>query len=169
LSLQKKIPDMPSVLFVCTANRFRSPIAAAAFSRLLNKSGKADQWTVSSAGTWTTTGLPPIPSAVTAAAAIGLDIKGSKSRLVDLRMLEKSDLILVMESGQKEAIVNEFPSMKKKTFLLAKVAVGQEYDIPDPFGVSRIDADVNEIAGEINDLIEKGYKKIRARAHKLGA
>ena len=49
---------MPKVLFVCTANRFRSPLAAAIFKRFLLESQETGRWRVSSAGTWTRSGLP---------------------------------------------------------------------------------------------------------------
>ena len=43
---------MPTVLFVCTGNLHRSPLAAAFLRRLLQES-KLAGWQVESAGTWT--------------------------------------------------------------------------------------------------------------------
>lgn len=52
---------MPSVLFACTANRFRSPIAAARFSHCLQNEVDVQDWRVGSAGTWAEPGLPVFP------------------------------------------------------------------------------------------------------------
>ena len=73
---------MPLILFVCTANRFRSPIAAACTEQKLQKADLANKWTVISAGTWTTEGIPAHPRAVMAAAALGLDLTAHRTREV---------------------------------------------------------------------------------------
>ncbi|MGB9521787.1 MAG: low molecular weight phosphatase family protein, partial [Anaerolineales bacterium] len=48
---------MPSVLFVCTANQCRSPLAQGLFQLALN--GQLSGWRIDSAGTWAVNGLPP--------------------------------------------------------------------------------------------------------------
>ena len=65
---------MSVILFVCTANRFRSPIAAAYTESKLRSAGKLGAWVVRSAGTWTTNGEPAHPEAIKAAAELGLDL-----------------------------------------------------------------------------------------------
>jgi protein-tyrosine phosphatase len=157
---------MPSVLFVCTANRFRSPIAAAAFTRQLKKAGIEDEWVVSSAGTWATTGLPPVQLAIQTAAELGLDIKDCTASLVNQADLAKYDLILVMEAGQKEAINIEFSPTGEKVYLLTEVASGDPYDIPDPFDGNQ-DEEKQDIARELYDLINSGFKKICDLAQQL--
>jgi len=148
---------MPAILFVCTGNRCRSLVAAAAFCRLLEKTGCAGQWTVSSAGTWGKADLPPVPAAIEAAKQRGLDISASRSRVVDAQELAKSDLVVVMESGQQEALVNEFPWVRQRVYLLAEIATGIPYDIPDPL---RAEEEVEMSVREICDLVEKGFAPI---------
>jgi len=149
---------MPSVLFVCTGNRYRSPIAAAAFRRALENMTQSDRWAVGSAGTWTVPDLPPVPVAIQAAQELDLDITNDRSRLVNQEELAKHNLILVMEAGQKEAILSEFPGMSGRVFLLPEVATGICYDLPDPLRSENGEAD--RIATEIVDLIQKGFQKI---------
>jgi protein-tyrosine-phosphatase len=149
---------MPSVLFVCTGNQFRSPIAAAAFAQKLNEEGLAADWRVESAGTWAVPGQPPLPEAIRAAAACGLSLEGHRARMVDASILAGADLILVMAGGQREALVSEFPATAKRVFLLAQVAEGVHYDIPDPMGVEE-DAS-EEIVKEVCELVGKGFRKI---------
>jgi len=52
---------MPTILFICTANRYRSPIAEGCFKNEMVKHNQGSDWTVLSAGTWTTDSLPAMP------------------------------------------------------------------------------------------------------------
>jgi protein-tyrosine phosphatase len=122
---------MPSILFVCTGNQFRSPIAEAVFCQLL-KEDKREGWTVSSAGTWTVPGQLPFQTTVELARSLGLELSGHLTRLVDAPMLESADVVLVMSASHKEAIEVEFPTARKKVHLLSQVLTGKVYDIPDP-------------------------------------
>ena len=87
---------MPSVLFVCTGNLFRSPLAAALFSRELRFAKPPGEWRVESAGILAQTGKPVPTELVKAAAAVGIDLKDHRSRRVDESLLERFDSIVVM-------------------------------------------------------------------------
>jgi protein-tyrosine phosphatase len=149
---------MPSVLFVCLANRFRSPLVAAFFSHMLEQEAKSSGWIVSSAGTWTESGLPADNRAIKDAHDLGFDIRSHRSRQVDADILAQNDLVLVMEAGQKEALQIEFPKERKKIFLLSEMLDGLLYDIPDPFGLEGFPH--QEIAAELFDLTKRGFKNI---------
>lgn len=153
---------MTRILFVCTANRYRSPIAAACFEDESLKRKQRDQWSVLSAGTWTTDGLPAMPEAIQRAKQVGLDLQGHRSRAITGDMLQAADLVLVMESGQKEALQIEFPFCREKILLLSEAAEGIPYDIPDPVAnPSNVEA-----ASEICKLVRAGFDKIHALALK---
>lgn len=122
---------MPAILFVCTVNRFRSPIAAAYFSKKLTSKGEAASWTVSSAGTWAPEGLPAHPTAIKASAKMGLDISSHRTTIVNATMLNKYDLVVVMETGHKEALEAEFPIVRGKVILLGSLADIPGDEIPD--------------------------------------
>jgi protein-tyrosine phosphatase len=153
---------MPAVLFVCTANRFRSPLAEAAFKKCLNAHGSLVGWQVSSAGTWAERGLPPLPSAVLAAKELGLDLERHRSRSVTHELLSSSDLVIVMQASQREALHLEFPQATGKTVLLSELVEDLPYDIPDPF--DSMDENHQRIAQEIFDLVMRGYNRIVAAA-----
>ncbi|MGB8214214.1 MAG: hypothetical protein WCE68_11710 [Anaerolineales bacterium] len=146
---------MPSILFVCSANRYRSVLAAAFFCQCLEQVADRESWSVSSAGTWTKPGLPPDARALQDARDWGLDIKRHRSRQVDANLLAQNDLVLVMEAGQKEALQIEFPMERNKIYLLSEVANGLPYDIPDPLNPDG--ATHQEIAVELHSLITHGF------------
>jgi protein-tyrosine phosphatase len=149
---------MPSILFVCLANRYRSPIAAAFFSKNLEQAADRANWSVGSAGTWTEPGMHPDARALQDARDWGLDIKSHRSRQVNANILAQSNLVLVMEAGQKEALQIEFPQEREKIYLLSEAAEGVAYDIPDPFGPEGVTH--QEIANELNGLIKRGFNNI---------
>jgi protein-tyrosine phosphatase len=155
---------MPSVLFVCTANRFRSPLAAAIFRSALLDSRESGNWQVASAGTWTMPGQPVILYLQDVALSMGLDLSGHRSVSVDEMLLSAYDLILVMEPGQKEALQIEFPSLQEKIHLLSNVVEGETYEIPDSF---RSERQVTEIATLLRSLIFKGYRNVCSLAASL--
>jgi protein-tyrosine phosphatase len=151
---------MTQILFVCTANRYRSVIAAAWFKDELAKRKQENRWSILSAGTWTTDGLPAMPDAIQQAKLIGLDIQKHRSRVITRDMLQDADLVLVMESGHKEALQVEFPSYREKILLLSEAANGILYDIPDPMGNPPND----DFVPEICELIHTGFDNICALA-----
>lgn len=156
--------NMPSVLFICTANRFRSPLAAAMFQKNLEQAGMGASWSVSSAGTWATPGEPAIPLAILAARHYTLDLSKHRSRRVDRILLARADLILVMQSSQKEALLTEFPSLKEHIHLLSDVVEQRTYDIPDTFGSER---EVAEIVSNLDTLLRQGMESICILATEL--
>jgi protein-tyrosine phosphatase len=147
---------MASVLFICTANRYRSPIAAACFQDQLLKRKEVKDWHILSAGTWTTDGLPAVPEAIRKARQFGLDIQEHRSCAISTNLLQQAGLILVMEQGQKEALQVEFKFARPKVHLLTEVVEGIPYDIPDPMN----DPGNIDVVSVICELIQTGFDKI---------
>lgn len=156
---------MPSILFVCTADRFRSPLSAALFKHCLKQESDAQAWSVGSAGTWAESDRVVIPPTKSVADHLNLDLSAHKSRPIDRNLLSQYDLVLVMESNQREALLVEFPEMQDRLFLLSEVSTGRAYNIPDPH-VQPGDT-FQDVASELQDLIDKGYQSIRDLALRL--
>jgi len=153
---------MTQILFVCTANRYRSVIAAACFLDELIKRKQENNWSVLSAGTWSTDGLQALPEAIQRAKQLGLDLQGHHSRVITGEMLEEADLVLVMEGGQKEALQVEFPFCRNKILMLSEAVEGISYNIPDP-----IENPLNvDPASEICRLVRIGFNQICALARR---
>ena len=149
---------MPSILFVCTANRFRSPLAAAVLKQALVEEGEDPAaWQVGSAGTWAQPGQPVIPALLEAVRQLGLDLAGHRSTCVSGALLTNYDLILVMQAGQKEALLHEFPALHGHVYLLSYVVERGTYDIPDALTSEQ---EAVEISLELNRLIRRGLEQI---------
>lgn len=153
---------MTNILFVCSANRFRSVIAAGCLKSLIHTNNIPGEWNISSAGIWAREGAPPLREAIEFGDKMGFDLGSFRSREITAAIVESADLIIVMTQGQKEAIDNEFIGSSGKLALLSEICTGQYYDIPDP--VVSTDEDSDLIAKEICDLLKKGLPKILTRA-----
>jgi len=148
---------MPSVLFVCTANQYRSPIAAARFKAKLMEEGRPGVWSIASAGTWTAPDLPALPFARKLARDHGVSVDEHRTSLVSQAHLTEFDLVLVMESGHKEALLAEFPFAAGYLFMLSEVVDGIPYDIHNPTSSPE---EAEQCIHDLCELIERGYEKI---------
>lgn len=129
----------------------------------LEDQGYGDSWKVESVGSWVQHLAPPTPEAIYEAEKRGLDISNHRARGIEGIRREKVDLFLVMETGQKESILIDFPNLKNKIFLLSEM-MGVSFSIPDPY-VSGESHSV--IASEIEDIIDKSFNKIVALAENI--
>ena len=153
---------MPSVLFVCTANICRSPMASAIFKSLLSEKGLAGGWRVESAGTWAVEGLPAaLNSQQTVSSLYKIEIQSHRSRCVDETVLSSFNLILTMEKGHKEALKIEFPTLAERVFLITEM-VGEDTDIKDPIGGPIFE--YRQTARELERILTGGFESIRKLA-----
>jgi protein-tyrosine-phosphatase len=152
------IGKKPAVLFVCTANICRSPMAQVLFKDLAVREipGGAD-WVVDSAGTWATRGQSASDNSVVVMAKRGLNLSRHKSKIVSAVLLDTFDLILVMEPGHKEALRIEFAGAAERVFLLSEMS-GPPVPIGDPYGSS--EERYEKTAAEIEGYLRAGLPKI---------
>ena len=108
-----------SVLFVCTANQCRSPMAEALLKSLAAGRGEADRWQVQSAGTWTERGRPATQLSQVVMRRRNIDLSAHRSRLIDADLLAAASVIMVMTRHHQEAIQAEFPGIQHKIYLLS--------------------------------------------------
>jgi protein-tyrosine-phosphatase len=148
----------PAIIFVCTANRCRSPLAEALLQRAFNRLGSSwEKWRVESAGTWAIPGLPPMPGTLFAAKEMGLNLEAHRSRPVSGDLLEEFDLILVMEPNHKEALQTEFPDLARRIFLLSEMT-SKDLTVFDPVGEA--DSEYLNTGLEIEQFIQEGLRQI---------
>jgi len=127
---------MKTVLFVCTGNICRSPMAEGLFRRALR--GR-NEFRVLSAGVGAVDGLPPSEYAVRALRDLGVDISKQRSRMLTAELVHQADYIFGMTHSHVDAITLLYPQAAEKTFLLREfdeTLDSYENDISDPIGGS---------------------------------
>lgn len=117
-----------TLLFVCTGNTCRSPMAAALMRRRLAREGRAG--TAESAGL-AASGEGASANAVAVLAEWGLDIAAHRSRRVTARLCGEADRVAVMSERHRAALLAMGVPEEKIVVLGA-----QEGGIPDPYGGS---------------------------------
>ncbi len=147
------------ILFVCTGNVCRSPMAEILFNAKAQRAGENDQYMAQSAGTWALDNQPASVFAVTAMAKRKLDLSPHRGRTITPAMLDAADLVIVMTRSHAEALRSEFPMYRKKFHLMSELQ-SASYDIGDPIG-GTLD-EYESCAQELEKLIEVGYAKIKA-------
>jgi len=108
---------VPSIIFICTANMCRSPMAEGILKHRLSELAREDIL-VSSMGTHAVEGNPATELAINVCRQNNIDISSHKSRHLIAEELAKSDLIFVMEPIHKEFLHVFFPQVYQQTFLL---------------------------------------------------
>ena len=107
------------ILFVCTGNTCRSPMAAA----MARKMGLQAE----SAGLSAFPGMPATPQALRAVQRHGGDLAGHRARMVDAEMVKRADLICPMTRSHALCLLERFPGCAGKIIL-------PDPEIPDPYG-----------------------------------
>jgi glycine hydroxymethyltransferase len=126
-----------SVLFVCTGNICRSPIAEGLFRRLL---GNRKEIEVASAGVHAVRGQPPSLYAVQVCEEEGVDISGLRSQPLTAALVDRVTHIFAMTGAHLETIQMLFPQGAEKSFLLREFeepGTTVWRDVPDPIGLGR--------------------------------
>lgn len=152
------------VLFVCTGNTCRSPMAEGIMRKLAAERGLEVE--VRSAGVAASPGVPMSRHAEAVLRDKGIADRISSTPLHP-ELVEWADLILALTEGHKRHIRSSFPKAMDKVYTL-KEYVGDAkddglgmlmgaYDISDPYGGSREDYDrtAAEIAAALDKLLNK--------------
>ncbi len=129
-------PPALRVLFVCTGNTCRSPLAAAALRAELGE--EAARVEVASAGTGAWEGQPATALSAEVAARDGLSIEDHRSRRLTVPMVREATWLVVMERSHLPA-VRALGADESRTFVLSEWPEPGEPDltVDDPFGGSR--------------------------------
>jgi glycine hydroxymethyltransferase len=145
---------MKTVLFVCTGNVCRSPMAEGIFRHV--SKGRRDMRVVS-AGIGASEGQPPSAFAVQAVRELGIDISRQRSRQLTAELVSEADYIFGMTHSHVDSIFLLYPQAAEKTFLLREFDDTLdifEKDISDPIGGSY------EVYLNCRDQIEQGIASL---------
>ena len=152
---------MHSVLFVCTANMCRSPMAEALFREIVRNEGEADDWWIDSAGVSAFDGEQATNNTRVVAAERGLDLSSHRSELTSRDVVERFSLVLVMEDRHRTMLREAFPELSERIYLLTEMTGGTD-DVHDPIGTDI--ANYRAMADEVNSILMEGLDRIRELA-----
>src|SRR5687767_12030058 len=141
---------MKTILFVCTGNVCRSPMAEGLFRHTTKEKA---EFRVVSAGVGAIDGQPPSAHAVRALKELNIDIGRQRSRMLTGDLVRQADYIFGMTHGHVDAITLLYPQAADKTFVLREfddTLETFEKDIADPIGGSY------EVYLNVRDQIEQG-------------
>ena len=140
------------ILVVCVGNICRSPMAEALLRNALR--GK-EEFSVESAGLSALVDEPASEHAVALMSERGIDISSHRARQLQPELVNKADLILVMESGHKKAIETADVTVRGKVFRLGETS---DRDIVDPYRRSR--AVFEDVLEDIDEGIADWVKRL---------
>ena len=140
------------ILFVCTGNVCRSPMAE---YLLRHRLGDRQDVAVGSAGVFAAEGMPASPEAVQALDEKGIDLTPHRSRMLAPDLAEAATHILVMTERHRQEVVRIYPAAAGRVRLLRSFGTGEVRDIADPIGLplSVYRRVRDEIDAAISDLI----------------
>lgn len=118
---------MEQILFVCTGNTCRSPMAGAILGSIIDKAGQQEEFLVHSMGVAAYDGQPASGHAIEAMREDGIDLTKHRARRITLDDIDNASLIFVMSEAHKQLLSQALPSCSEKI---------QVMNISDPFGGS---------------------------------
>lgn len=116
-----------NILFVCTGNTCRSPMAEA-----ILKTQQLDGVEVQSAGLFAGGG-PISGHAQNVLATEGIDMD-HQSRSITPKDIDWATLVLTMTKAHKDALIRSYPGAGHKIYTLKEYVYGDEDDVSDPYG-----------------------------------
>jgi protein-tyrosine phosphatase len=144
-----------TILFVCSGNTCRSPMAEAITRRVLSERLHVSEpelerkgISVISAGSYAMPGARATPQAVEALKDLGADLSHHRSRPLTVELIHQADMIFTMGRSHAAAVQALVPSATDKVATLDPAG-----DIDDPIGGDA--ALYKTLAGQLQSLIEK--------------
>ena len=117
------------LMFLCSGNICRSPMAAEYCRQAAGETGLADL-IVDSAGTLRIEGAPASPEAIQVMAELGVDLTRHRSKGLRAQDLRRTDLVLAMHHDHLDYLARRHPEGKDRRLLLRAF---ENSPRPDPY------------------------------------
>lgn len=132
----RKAVFLKRILFVCSGNTCRSPLAEA-IARAVLPGRTGFDVDVASAGTSALDGSPASGFSLEVAHEHGLDLSLHRARALDRAMVRNADLIVTMGVRHRDMVGALDPDALEYTFLLTNFSDHWNGEVPDPIGAGR--------------------------------
>jgi protein-tyrosine phosphatase len=130
-----------SVLFVCSGNVIRSPMAAALLRQSLPYQNRA-KISATSAGLHALPGGSADPRALIVAREFGVSLDNHVTQPLTTDLIGRAELILVMDYRTVAELLARYPEAKHRVFLagdFAEEGPAKQIELPDPYSGDRAD------------------------------
>ncbi len=144
--------DIKKIIFVCTGNTCRSPMAEGILDNIAG-----EEVIVISAGIFAS-GEKASANSVAVMKEIGIDISNHISKQLTVSVIEESDIVITMTKAHKNMLISIAEDMQNKIVTLGEWA-GEDKDVADPFG-----GDIEtyrECREQIFEMVKKGWENNR--------
>ena len=165
--MKTKKAEKFTIMFVCSGNACRSPMAEGLLRKKLYQQFKT-KLKVHSAGTLGISGSPATPNAITVAKEKGVDISQHVSKGTTKEIMTEADIIFVMADYHKKTLDEDYPEYIQKIFLLTNFGLDKKeqknVSIKDPIGekltfyrqvINHIERELERVVPRLQVLIEK--------------
>lgn len=149
---------MKSIMFVCTGNICRSPMAHGYMQKKVYDLKKENEYLISSCGTNANQGEKATYNAVKAMESYGVDLTKHRATPIESSNIENYDLVFALTESHKTIILKIYPSLKDKVFTLKEYIDNKQIykNIDDPWGldITVYNATAKDIVENVDKLIE---------------